>query len=93
MAMLIFLLVVVGLGALMFAGYRLNMYLYTQGAMGTSSRMQPAFQDASPVEPVREVMESQDYGLRYARVGLLLIVGFLIIMAVALVTTLFGVLH
>ena len=93
MAVLIFLLVVVGLGTLMVAGHRFNMYLYAQGALETNARLQPAYQDTSPVEPVREVMESQDYSLRYARVGVLLIAGFLLIMAVAMVATLFGVLR
>jgi hypothetical protein len=58
------------------AGYRLNMYLYTQGAFKRNVRMMPpvkaAVVDHYVSQPVRELgLEYRDGTLRYARIGIL----------------------
>jgi hypothetical protein len=89
-----FLLTVAVLSALIFAGYRLNMYLYAQGAVGASSRqLQPVGAESLPFRPVHAAqMEERDYGLRYARVGLLILAFFLVLLVVGLFVVLFSVL-
>lgn len=93
--MIAFLLTVLVIGALMYTGYRLNIYLYTCGAMDiTASQVQPAaVGEPFGVRPLRDVqMEERDYGLRYARVGILIIVAFLLVLVVGMVAALFAVL-
>lgn len=95
--MVTFLLTVAVLSALIVAGYRLNMYLYAQGAVGGNTRaigsMQSVVVESFPMQPVREaILRERDYGLRYARVGLLMIAVLLIALAVSLVVALFAVL-
>jgi hypothetical protein len=90
--MVAFLLTVVVIGALMYTGYRLNIYLYTCGAMGVAAdRVQPVAGEFS-VRPLREVeMEERDYGLRYARMGLLVIAVFLVLLVLGLVIAIFAI--
>ncbi|HLG75118.1 MAG TPA: hypothetical protein VKX46_01815 [Ktedonobacteraceae bacterium] len=75
------------LGALSFFGYRVTMYLYSQGVVGVGSRqVQYAEADFSLVQPAREVaLEERDYGLRYARVGLLVIASIVVILVVSVI--------
>lgn len=88
-----FLLTVAVLSTLIFAGYRLNMYLYAQGAVGDIRHLQTAGTESLPFRPVRAAqMEERDYGLRYARVGLLILAFFLVLLVVGLVVALFAVL-
>ena len=89
-----FLLTVAVLSMLIFAGYRLNRYLYTQGAVGSSRRhLQTVGEESLPFRPVRAAqMEERDYGLRYARMGLLILASFLALLVVGLVVALFSVL-
>ena len=89
--MVTFLLSAVVLGLLIFAGYRFNMYLYAQGALGASSRqMQSIGVESFPVQPMRDVaMEVRDYGLRYARVGLLVIAGSVVVLVIGMIAALF----
>jgi hypothetical protein len=91
--MITFLLTAIVMSALTFSGYRLNMYLYTRGAVGgSSSSAQSVAMDGFSVRPVRDVeMEERDYGLRYARIGLLIIASFLVILVVGLVAAIFAV--
>jgi hypothetical protein len=92
--MVAFLLTVVVIGALIYTGYRLNIYLYTCGAMEvTANQMQPVVGETFGIRPLRAVeMEERDYGLRYARVGLLFIAAFLLVLVVGLVIAIFAVL-
>lgn len=92
--MIAFLLTVLVIGALMYAGYRLTIYLYTCGAMDISTnQVQPVVGESFGIRPLRSVeMEERDYGLRYARVGILIIVAFLLVLVVGIVAALLAVL-
>jgi hypothetical protein len=92
--MFAFLLTVIVLSVLIFTGYRLNMYLYAQGVVGGSSRqMQSVGGESFLVRPVRAAeMEERDYGLRYARVGLLILASFLVVLVIGLIAVIFSVL-
>src|SRR5579875_532344 len=83
------------LGALSFFGYRVTMYLYSQGVVGVGSRqVQYAEADFSLVQPAREVaLEERDYGLRYARVGLLVIASIVVILVVSVIAMISVVLY
>ncbi len=91
--MLAFLSTVIVLGALIFVGYCLNMYLYSQGAVGVSSRqMEYAVVESAPIGPMRDVAtEERDYGLRYARVGLLIVACFAVLLVFSLVAVILSV--
>jgi hypothetical protein len=90
--MVTFLLSVVVLSALIFAGYRFSMYLYAQGALGAGShRMESIGVESFPVQPMHDVvMEVRDYGLRYARVGLLIIAGSVVVLVIGMIAALFA---
>mgnify|MGYP001377415673 CR=1 FL=1 len=90
MAVLTFVLAMLGVSALIYAGHRFNMYLFAQGAVAASSR---DIEEALPVREVREVMEIEDYGMRSVRVGLLICTGFVVLMLLVLVAALFAVLR
>lgn len=85
-----FLLTVVVLGLLIFAGYRLTLYLYSRGAVGVSSRqMQSVAREPSFIRPVRDVvLEGSRYGVHYARVGILMTAIVIIALMVVLVAVL-----
>lgn len=84
--MVTFLLTAVVLGGLIFAGYRINMYLYLQGVVGSTSHPMPAVVEALPVAPIVEHVEvEQDYGMRYARSVLLVATGFTIALVTGLI--------
>lgn len=92
--MVTFLLTTAVIMASMVIGYRLNMYLYVRGAVGGKDRtlnsLQPVIVESFPTQPVREVvMRERDYGLRYARVGILIIVALVLMLAVGMAVTLF----
>lgn len=91
--MVAFLLTVVVIGALIYSGYRFSMNLYTRGAVEfSSSQVQPVVGEPFAVRPLRDVeMEERDYGLRYARVGILIIAVFMIMLIIVLVATIFAV--
>jgi hypothetical protein len=91
--MIAFLLTVVIIGTLIYVGYRLNIYLYTCGAMGvTGHQMQPAVGETFGIRPLRAVeMEERDYGLRYARIGLMFIAVFLLVLVIGMVIAIFAV--
>lgn len=93
--MFAFLLTVVVLSVLIVTGYRVNMYLYAQGAVGGSSRQTQLVEiedEFFSVRPLRDVeMEERDYGLRYARVGLLLIALLMVVLVVGLAAAIFSV--
>lgn len=92
--MVTFLLSAVVLGTLIFTGYRFNMYLYAQGALGASSnQMQSVGVESFPVRPMQDVaMEVRDYGLRYARVGLLIIAGSVVVLVIGMIAAIFALL-
>ena len=79
-----FLLTVTVLGVSIYAGYRLNMYLFTRGAVGASlHQVQPA---GGAVHPARGVpVVERDYGLRYARTGILILAVVTMLVAFGLV--------
>ena len=89
--MLTFLLSVVVLGTFIFAGYRFNMYLYAQGALGAHSRQMQSIGGASFTgQPTQDLaMEVRDYGLRYGRVGLLIIAGSVVVLVIGMITAIF----
>lgn len=91
--MVAFLLTVVVIGALIYSGYRFSMSLYTRGAMEVnSSQVQSVGGETFAVRPLRDVeMEERDYGLRYARVGLLIIAVFMVMLVLGLVAAIFSV--
>lgn len=96
--MVIFLLTVVVLSVFMVAGYRLNMYLYTRGVVGISTRARyhrQATQDEPSLMQSMYEMDQQErhYGLRYARIGILLMVGILVALLAGLVVVLAAVFH
>lgn len=92
--MVTFLLTMAVLGGLIFAGYRASKYLYVQGALGIS----PTDTQSAPAEiilaqPVRAAqMEERDYGLRYARIGLVIIAVIMLLIVVGLLFAIFTVL-
>lgn len=92
--MFAFLSTVIVLGGLIFVGYRVNMYLYSRGAVGIGSRqVQYAGADFSPIQPAREVaLEERDYGLRYARVGLLVVASIVVVLVLSVIAMIFVVL-
>lgn len=92
--MVTFLLSAVVLGTLIFAGYRFNMYLYAQGALGArSNQLQSVGVESFPAHPMQDVaMEVRDYGLRYARVGLLFIAGAVVVLVIGIIAVLFALL-
>lgn len=71
MSMLTFLLTIAVLGVASCAGYRLNMYLYASGALGgRARRTQPVESEPYPLSRSQDI--PLDYGLHYARAGLLI---------------------
>lgn len=92
--MVTFLLTAIVLSGLIFAGYRINMYLYLQGAVGSTSRSLPSIVETLPLASVVEEADlERDYGLRYARSVLLLATGFTIALVVSLVIVILMALH
>lgn len=91
--MVTFLFTVAVLSAFIFVGYALNMYLYTQGVARVRSR---AFRrvasfsgESFSVQPVYEAEQREmDYGSRYARVGIMLIIGILAFLILTLIVVL-----
>lgn len=76
--MVTFLLSAVVLCALIIAGHRVNMYLYSQGAVGTSfrslRRREPIVLESLPLRVAQKMMKRErDDGLRVARFGLVFI--------------------
>jgi hypothetical protein len=96
--MVTFLLTVAVLSAFIIVGYSLNMYLYARGVTGISARalrqMSSLRDEPFLLEPVYIVgQRERDYGLRYARVGILLIASILVALVVGLMVALSAVLH
>lgn len=89
-----FLSTVAVLSALIAGGYSLNMYLFTQGSAGVRAR---ALRRVRYLKSEPDVYDGgrweKDYGLRYARTGILLIVGILLAMMLALAAALSAFLH
>jgi hypothetical protein len=92
--MIAFLLTMTVLGALIFAGYRSSKYLYLRGAMEVNSdSAQSIAVESFSVRPVRAAeMEERDYGLRYARVGLIVIGIVMLLLVLGLLFAIFAVL-
>lgn len=86
-----FLLTVTVLGISIYAGYRLNMYLFTRGAVGASlHQVQPA---GGPAHSSRGVpVVERDYGLRYARTGILILALVVALLASGLVVAILALL-
>jgi hypothetical protein len=96
--MIIFLLTVVVLSAFIIAGYRLSMYLYARGVVGINPRAEQHMQSVRDDLPIMQAMYEMDqqerhYGLRYARVGILLIAGIVVALLISLIIALSAVLH
>ncbi len=96
--MVTFLLTVVVLSAFVFIGYALNMYLYTQGVVRfrprTLRRVTSLSGESFSVQPVYEAKQRQtDYASRYARTGIMLIMGILAFLILSLLVVLSVVLH
>lgn len=91
--MVTFLLTVVVLSAFIFIGYALNMYLYTQGAVRFRPRaLRRAASLSGESFSVPTVYETQqreiDYTSRYARTGIMLIMGILAFLILSLIVVL-----
>ncbi len=75
MAMLIFLVTLTVLIASIYAGYRFNMHLYAHGVLGDHSRKMAyeVEESSSTVLSSRDnaLPRVRDYGLQYARTGIL----------------------
>ena len=96
--MVTFLFTVAVLSAFIFVGYALNMYLYAQGVIRVRSRafrqMSSFRSEALPVQSAYEMEHREmDYGLRYARVGILLILGIVAFLMISLIVALSAMLH
>lgn len=73
----------------MFVGYRVNMYLYMQGAFGHSVHSLPHLARALPLSSGGESAEfERDHGVRYARSLALLATGFTIALFMGLIVAL-----
>jgi hypothetical protein len=95
--MLISAATLIGFCVLLYASYRFTLYLYSKGVVEDRTRaveLDAVIADL-PARSVRSVgiMEAEDYGLRYARVGILIFVSFVILLVTALVFALFMVVH
>lgn len=87
MAMLISLTTIATLIASMYAGHRFNMYLYARGAVGgRARRLQPVARESHAVRQSGDgsLLQVRDYGLHYARTGIL-------IFAIVVLVLVFGV--
>jgi len=79
--------------ALACAGYRLNMYLYTRGALGVHARQMSSLERESHSmrrKHEASLVQVRDYGLHYARTGILLfviLVTTLLLVLVALISS------
>jgi len=83
--MITFLLTAVILSVLIFAGYRVNMYLYLRGAVGSSTRSISSLVEAFPNSSSNEETRAeQDYGMRYVRSAFLIATVFIIIVGAGL---------
>ena len=96
--MLTFLLSVVVLGALIFAGYRITMYLYSQVAVGTRSRSRrdtdPEGIESFPIPVARRMAKRErNEDLLATRVGLALIIGFIAVLVVLALSILVPMFH
>ena len=96
MAIITFLIAIVGLSALIYAGMRFNMYLYLRNALGPDTHVQSVVGgETFPIQPARDVSELQErnYGLRYARITFLFIIGVIVTIMISLIVSLFSVAH
>ncbi len=94
MAMLTFLLTLAVLSVAIYKGYRFSMSLYARGAMGMPEQQLPRFgEDVQPVQQKQgtSLMLIQDYAMRYARVGLFLLAGLVLLIVIVLATLMFSV--
>jgi hypothetical protein len=94
MSMFASLITLAGLIAAMYAGYRFNMYLYARGALGARPRVLPAAEEGRIIRDRDDasLIEVRDYGLRYARTGILvvaIVLALLLLITVALVSSIF----
>ncbi len=92
--MIIALLSLLALGALIYAGYRINMYLYSQGAVGDACDLRDREQagiDTLPIKVARRMAaRERDDGLRYVRLG---IVGIIVLVALLAVVAISAIAH
>ena len=93
MAMLTFLVTIAVLIASICAGYRFNMRLYANGALGENPRgMSTAGDESYPVLRNRDasLVRVRDYGLHYARTGILVLavlVAVIVLILIALISS------
>lgn len=96
--MVTFLFTAVVLVALIYAGYRVNMYLYSRGAVGASSQVVNGGEPI-PLEMLsirsgqRMVKRERDDGLRYARLYLALVLAFAAILLIFAISAFSSVFH
>ncbi len=89
MATMIALFSVVTVGILLYVGYRISLYLYSHGAVVSQVSSLRMNQEAVQIHPGQELsMEARDYGLRYARVGLMIVILPMLLVVVCVVTIL-----
>lgn len=95
--MITFLLSMIVLAALVFTGYRVNMYLYSQGVVGTSSQVvngKALSLEELPMKIGQKMaMRERDDSLRFARLYLVLIMGLAAVLVIIALGVLSSVFH
>ena len=96
--MLTFLLTIVVLSALIYTGYRLTMYLYSQGVVGTRSRtMRPTEStnmESFSIEALQRMStRERDEVFHPLRVAIVLFVGLVVLLVVLVANALLSVGH
>ncbi len=95
MAMLTFLVTIAVLIALICAGYRFNMRLYANGALGGNPRgMSAVGEESYPVRRNHDasLVQVRDYGWHYARTGILVLavlVAVIVLILIVLISSVF----
>ncbi|HEY3993496.1 MAG TPA: hypothetical protein VGM01_11535 [Ktedonobacteraceae bacterium] len=95
MAMLTFLVTIAVLIASIYAGHRFNMYLYARGAVGGHARGMASVEEESyTVSNSNEasLIQVRDYGLQYARTGILIFAAIALLLVMGIVILIISVL-
>ena len=95
MAMLTFSVTIAVLIASIYAGHRFNMYLYARGAVGGHTReIASVGEESYAVRRSHEasLIQVQDYGLHYARTGILIFAAIALLLVVSIVILIISVL-
>ena len=95
MAMLTSLVTIAALIASIYAGHRFNMYLYARGAVGGHAReISSVGEESYAVHRSHEasLIQVRDYGLQYARTGILVFAAIALLLVMGIVILIISVL-